>query len=399
MSLFAQHGYGKSDKITRGLEAGVLDGLIMSPRDETPDNLRSYLSLIRKNHKKIPLLFDPQFYVSTVTPVKDGNLPNYPYYRNELTRRDFTSPESIGKYISETINYQTKLPVSRIISPTVYFDSFNDPWSQISLSLAQGSINYHSKLAKSSKLAPLLISLVFSENALSSLESLGEFLDIISGFKVAGFYIIVKRSNTQYMAQMEPTILENLLYLVYVLSELNKYEVVVGYADIIGILLHAVGAKITACGWFNSLRQFSLSRFQPSSGGRAPRPRYTSIPLLNSILVIPELDLIYRTGLSKDVLSGTSYDKILGTDPANAAWTQDISCLHHWEAIHGVIKGLAHSPVNHRVSILLGMIAKAQAIYTRLDNKSVIFDTYSGRGHLEQWSRAIQNFKVLANIK
>ncbi len=396
MSLFAQHGYGKSDKINRGLDAGVLDGVIMSPRDELPKNLRAYLSALHKKYKKVPVLFDPQFYVTTITPVKDGNLPSYPYYHSGLTRRNFTSPESIEGYVRETLDYQAKLPISQMISPTVYFDNFNDPWSQISLSMAEGSINYHSKALKK---PPLLVSLVFSENALSSSESLSEFLDIISGFKVAGFYIIVKRSSSQYMTQMEPVVLENLLYLVYVLSELNRYEVVVGYADIIGILLHAVGAKVTACGWFNSLRQFSLARFQPSTGGRAPRPRYTSIPLLNSILVLPELDLIYRAGLINDVLSGTSCDKILRPNPANAAWTPDISCLHHWEAVHSTIKTLSHASINQRLAIMMGMIAKAQAIYARLDNRHVIFDTYSGRGHLDQWNRAIQGFKTAANIK
>lgn len=396
MALFAQHGHGKSDKINRGIEAGILDGVIMSPKDEIPTNLTAYVNELRSRFAELPILFDPQFYVTTVTPVRDGNLPDYSFYSNGLTRGNFISSNDIERYVRETLDYQVQLPISFLISPTVLFDDFQDPWSQISLSMAQASINYYSTLSNA---PPLLLSLVFSETALRSSERMGEFLDMISGFETAGFYIILRRSNDQYMTQIDPVVLENFLYLIYVLSELNNYEVIIGYADIIGILLHAVGAKVTACGWHSRLRQFSLARFQPATGERAPRGRYTSMPLLNSILIIPELDSIYRAGLINEVLSGTSYDSIIRVDPANASWTKDISCLHHWEALHRIIISMTAGAVSQRLSSISSLIGRAKAIYARLIQNGIIFEQHSDPNHLDQWQRSIQNFKTSTGIQ
>lgn len=395
MLLYAQHGYRKSDKINRGFHGGILQGVIMSPRNESPGNLTSYISELYKTFPKVPILFDPQFYVSTVTPVRDGNLPDYDYYQSELTRRNFTLRD-ITQYVRDTLDYQKGLPVSHIISPTVLFDDFRDPWSQIALHMAQESINYHGSLRKA---PPLLISLVISETALRSVDSLNEYLDLISLLNVQGFYIIIRRETTRYTPQMEPGILENLLYLVYTLSEINEYKVVVGYADVIGILLQAVGAYATACGWFNSLRQFTLARFQPTTGGRAARARYTSIPLLNSILIIPELVSIYDVGMIDDVLTGTSFDSVLRSNPADANWILDQSSMHHWEALSNTIKRIKKSNVRDRIVTILKMIASARALYSRFSQNGVVFEQFSGPGHLDQWKRAISNFQSKAGLK
>jgi hypothetical protein len=72
------------------------------------------------------------------------------------------------------------------------FDDFRDPWSQIALSLAQASIDHRASMRRP---APLLISLVFSETALTSADKLDEFLDVVSLWDVEGFYIIVRRPS------------------------------------------------------------------------------------------------------------------------------------------------------------------------------------------------------------
>ena len=75
MSLFAQHGHGKSDKITTAL-AGTLDGVIFGARNEKPEKLAACLEDIRESFD-VELLVDPQFYVCTQTPPNDRYLPDY----------------------------------------------------------------------------------------------------------------------------------------------------------------------------------------------------------------------------------------------------------------------------------------------------------------------------------
>ena len=89
-----------------------------------------------------------------------------------------------------------------------------------------------------------------------------------------------------------------------------------------------LGAKTISCGWFSSLRQFSIAKFENKpegeGGGRQARARYTSIPLLNSILVIPELQTIHDSGLVNKVLTNTSYDSVMQTKPGDASWPKNV---------------------------------------------------------------------------
>ena len=50
LTILAQHGWGKSDKIERGINDGSINGVIMSPRDETPANLARFLANIADNN-------------------------------------------------------------------------------------------------------------------------------------------------------------------------------------------------------------------------------------------------------------------------------------------------------------------------------------------------------------
>ena len=86
MTLLAQHGWGKSDKITTALSNGSISGLILSPRDETPENAAAVLASIAGHHPDAARLFDPLFHAGQIIPANDGKLPDYDYYRPNLTR-------------------------------------------------------------------------------------------------------------------------------------------------------------------------------------------------------------------------------------------------------------------------------------------------------------------------
>ncbi|MBM4038541.1 MAG: hypothetical protein FJ290_08510 [Planctomycetes bacterium] len=398
MSIYAQHGYGKSDKIQRAMEARLISGVILSPRDESPENLTQFSQALRLQFPSADLALDPQFYATTIAPVRDGHLPEYAYYHPGLTRRDFISPASIARFVAETLDYERRLEPSFLVAPTVHFEDFRDPWSQISLSLAQEAAEYHSRLQGA---PPLYLSLAFAERALGALDSLGDFLDILSGFEVRGFYVTVSRDTSQYQPHMEAARLENLLYLTYTLSVVNEYQVVLAYSDLIGILLQAVGAHATACGWHHSLRQFSLARFRPSTGGRQPRPRYTSIPLLASILVIPELQAAFDAGLGPAVLSRTDYDGALGTASGMNAWRSDRAqrALHHWAVINRTVNDItSRADIGDRLTNVLLRIGQASALFSDLQNRGVVFDPTSGPGHLDQWQQAIESFRRTASV-
>lgn len=394
MNLFAQHAYGKSDKIERALTDMSIDGAILSPRGEKPATLDSTIASLKSNFPRCTLLIDPQFHYSAFSPVKLGNLGDYSYFNASLTRANFLSASSINDYVDKVLKYQAERDLDYIVSPTVFFNSFNDTWSQVALQLAQASIERHKLLDTS---APLLISLVFAETALGENAVLDEFLNLVTTLDAHGFYLTVRRNSTSYRPQMDPNYLESLMYLVYSLADRNDFCVLLGYTDIIGIIFQCFDILGTGSGWFSTSRQFTSLSYEPQSGGSQPRPRYMSAQMLNSITVFPELDALCSNGFTTEVLCNTNYDKQIVA--SRDQWNNSVSALHHW----AVLKQLSDSirlkgNTSSRLSYLLEIIDQAQLLYDRQKRSGIVFETTSGDAHLDQWKRAIAAFRSRVKI-
>jgi hypothetical protein len=398
--LLAQIGYGRGLKVHEGLGEGSVEGAILSPKDEARERLEHCVRDLREAHPDAVIMMDPQFYVTTLSVPRDGRLPEYDYYADNagLSRTQF-SPRQIEGYVKACLDYQqgSLQGVSYLVSPNILFDDFRDSWSQIALNMAEGAVEYHDTMADA---PPLLVSIVLSEVALRNVAALAEFLDAVSSLEVKGFYVLVHRNSSSYEAAMEPGAMRSLMYLVYVLSRLNDYEVYVGYSDWIGAFLHAAGASGTGTGWHQSLRQFNMARFEPAGGGRRPRKRYSSAPLLSAPLVQPELEDIFRAGRIADVLTGSPHDAILRGGPAAGAprWTDQISCLAHWAALDRVIGAVSTGQVANRLDAALRLIDHAALLYDRLAGRGVNFEPNTGPGHLAPWRDAIVDFRAAAGV-
>ncbi len=393
--LLAQAGYGRGNKIHTALDGELVGGVILSPKDERRERLEECVSTLRGDHPDALIIVDPQFYAATVSAPRDGRLPEYDYYADHapLSRTQF-SPRQIGRYVTACLDYQNNLRgLSYILSPSVLFDDFRDSWSQIVLNMADASIEHHGRLQNA---PPLLATVLTSELALRNATGLGEFLDALSGLEVDGFYILVSRSSSGYRAAMDTRAMENLMYLVHVLARLNDYRVVVGYSDWLGFLLHAAGASATATGWHQSLRQFSMARFEPAGGGRRPRKRYSSTPLLSNPLIAPELEDIFRTGALRTVLSGSDYDGILRDGPAvgEASWTDEIGCFAHWAAVRRAIERIdAQRRPAAKLDAAIQLIDTARGLYDRLLRRGVNFEPQTGPDHLASWRDSVLAFR------
>ena len=383
MSILAQHGYGKSDKIEQGIEDGSIQGVIVSPRDERPKNLAALLANIPNDLER---LADPQFYAGTVVNPRVGKLPEYPHYRANLTPASF-DPVAIRDIVQETLAWQDNLDVSAVVSPTVLIDAHTSRWAQIAMMLAQETINQHQPNK------PLLISLVIAEEALQEIQLVDGWLNEITQMDVDGFYLVIRRLSETYRQQYEPGILTSLLRVCYSLAEINEYRVFVGYSDMVSLLLHAVGVTGTGAGWFSGLRQFGLRRFQQVTGGSQPRSRYTSRPLLNSIY-ITELDSIYHSGLIADVLSGTGYDGRfkMNTNPENVGWPPRDAALHHWSALHNMVQSVSSTTASGRLTSVRSQIVQAIALYSQV-GQFLPLQPDTNASHLHQWLDALDRFR------
>lgn len=402
MSLLAQSGYGRGGKIEQGLAVGMIKGFIMSPRDERRDRLEQAIAQWGQDHADAVVLFDPQFYAATLNAPRDGHLSEYDYYNNNngLGRTHFSGTR-IRRYVKECLDYQHDTfdgNISYLISPSILFDGFRDYWSQVALNMAVESAEY---LASLTGPEPLLISIVVSETAFQSIDAMEEFLDAITELDVEGFYIIVRRSANSLQNAMEAASFGRLMYFSYVLADINKYTVIVGYSDWHSFLLETVGVMHTACGWYQNLCQFSLARFQPAMGGRRPRKRYSSIPLLTSPLINPELQDIYLAGLLPSVLSGSQYDSILANGPTAAEpnWSDESACLSHWFSLDSLSQRIsAHTNMRARIQEADQIMRSARTLYSQFESQGVSFEPSTGPGHIVEWQNAVQEFRGIARI-
>jgi hypothetical protein len=403
MKVYAQQGYGKGDKIQNGLDREAIDGVILSPRDEKYSNLSIFRKELSIKYSGAEVILDPQFYYATFIDATSKNLNDCDYYPGNLPLAALRPFKNLNKFATDCFKFQDSLGVHTLVSPSIHIPNFTDRQAQIALNMAEESINVARQFDK-----PLLISLVFNESALNETANVNEFLNELSMLEAAGFYIIVSRSNTDYNQKFEdPASLTNLLTMIYSLSEINEFRVIMGYSDLIGLLYLTVGAQGIGTGWFNSSRKFTIQqRVLPSSGGRMPRERYTSVPLLNSIFV-SELDSINRQiksqgGKIEDFLSNTYYDDIIltGANPSEG-WVRGISHVQHWAAIKKAttdIFGTSLLDISNRLDAMEDKIQQASSLYKILKNSAVQFDKPNPETHLEVWASALEQFRLQHNV-
>ncbi|MBL9081832.1 MAG: hypothetical protein JNK76_08515 [Planctomycetales bacterium] len=390
MAFLIQHGHGKSEKIENALNDGV-DGVILGAKHEAPEKLSAYLDELTHGYE-CHRLFDPQFFVSTLVPPNEGHLSEYPYFRSGLSSGNFTL-RKVRAMADDVLRFQDSLSITAMISPTVIFDSFNDRWAQIALNLADASLEAHTALSNPK---PLLLAFHFSEQALSSHDDVGRFLDTVTqdGWDMHGFYLALARHDSEYTAGFESDRLANLLYIANVLGRVNGLQVVFGYADFCGLPIRGAGASAFAGGWHQSQRRFLKSKFlqRTSTGGQPPRPRYASAPLLTSILV-SELRDIYEIGMLNDVLSGTELDEIITSDPDAIArtWNGPLSHRQHFQCLKLLDSKVGNS-VQSNLKELRRRIADAQALYANLESLGISFDSTTDGAHLAEWDQGITTF-------
>ncbi len=398
MSLLIQCGYGPSAKIENAISEGVAKGVILSPRHENPEKLEKRAGALLRDNPGATVMMDPQYYVATLPNPKDGKLPYYDYYaRNSgMTRTQFTN-RRIHSIVKDCLSFQANLEaeLSYHMSPTVLCDDFRDYWSQIVLNMASEAMDLQDGETG------LLVSLLIGEGAFHSRDAVEDFADALTQLTdVAGFYLVLRRDSSSLDHSPKPEILTNLMYLVYILSEINQFEVWVGYSDWCGFMLEAVGANGTAGGWFQKERQFSMSAFQPSRGGRQPRPRYSSIPLLANPLLFPELEDIIRAGLLDRVLSGSPFDAALvGRGKIDeGAWPRDVEARAHWYSLSTLSDSIGkHESIDDRLNACSRLIRVSRELHTQLSTV-VNFERPTGPEHLENWQSAIVLFKSLTGL-
>lgn len=285
-----------------------------------------------------------------------------------------------------------------MISPTVIFDSFADRWHQISLNLADASLEYHGGLSDP---PPLLLSFAFAEEALSATIDVNRFLDTVTQdqWNMDGLYLLVARNDATYSQRFDTQRLANYMYMVHVLGHINALRVICGYTDFVGIPLRAAGANVIATGWSQTLRRFSTKSFiKRKPGGQPARERYSSSALYNSVF-LGELQDVFDAGYLNDVLSKVALDSQItrAASPQASDWTTAISQQHHWQTLQAMDSALT-GRVQPDLRSTARALRDANALFAVLEAAGVQFERATGKDHLTEWLNAIAMFQRASGL-
>lgn len=388
MALLAQHGYGKGTKIEKGLANGDLKGLIFSPKGDFEMVNMDYARKLKQKYHDVEVYFDPQFYLCNFPgDLSTGKLASYSFYESGMTRAALSRLSFLGDVCDKVFDTQNNIGVSKYFTPTILFHDFDDVESQIAINFAYlgiDRIEAHSE--------DLMVSLCINEGAFRNRKSMEEFLNTITLLDVKGFYIIIDRTAVaQKSTDISPDVLVNIMRFVNSLSIDNKFEIIMGYSDMLSVPFAAVSNAVFACGWFNSLKRFSQNSFIKASGGKHAKARYTSASLMSSLLLIPELSSITRQELMDNVLADSPYTERAVKRPGE--WSDEISCLHNWHVLNSLISEIqSYKNIKDRLSCLINKIEDAGSLYKDL-KKYTVLDGASDDKHLKKWLEAINMYK------
>jgi len=228
----------------------------------------------------------------------------------------------------------------------------------------------------------------------------GELMDFLTDITVldhppTGFYVLVEAGNSDARSEIyHADVIAGWMMLNYSLN-LNGFEVINGYSDILSPFLGAVGGVAGSTGWWSNLRTFSMNRFEPSEGGgRRPRARYLSKRLLNRILYY-ELDQLREDfpAILNDLSSDAYYDADEGSLPQNNG-----EILQSWDAIRSLMEDLAGSNVEVSLSGCLGAVRQAEVLYDQIQT-AIRLDLKSNADHLDPIREGIRSFADRAELQ
>lgn len=393
-------GYGKGDKVDRAIHDKSIGGVILSPRDEKKESLEASVINMQSLYKNLDILFDPQLYYTTYAEAVCKNLDSYSYFPGIINLSYFKF-RNINKVIVDCLEYQDQLSLNTLVAPNIIINNFSSRDAQIALNFADESAQVGKEMGKE-----VYASLLFNESALNETSNLNTFLNELSVLDVKGFYITVVRNQSQYDQNFESSLqIKNLLSMMYSLREINHYDIVMGYTDVLGALFMPFDIKGISTGWHNSSKKFTVKqKILPSSGGRLPRERYTSNFLLNSVY-LSEIDSIAEQFGTKSkefqtLLSKTPYDNLLQiTSTPSANWNRSLSHLQHWAAINNLIKEFNQQPnISKKFDLLEVKISNAEKLYDYFKHKSIQFEMATSKRHLQNWADGISEFRQEYNV-
>lgn len=399
MEILAQHGFGNGQRIERGLNDGLIQGAIFGAKDITPSKLADFLATIAAEYPNSTRLFDPQFYAAMIAAKPGARLgslmgeDSYPYFETRR-RRDLEREQQVIDDLESILQFQAGLPVTALIAPNIVIQrSFDSVEATVSKSFLRNAARIRNEVANG---VPLYATLAVSSAALNDRIELQNFLQEITEIDEPpdGFYLLLEKPDTTIPATLtEPDVLSRWMLMNHTLK-LNGFRVINGYTDVLAPYLGAAGADAVASGWYNTLKTFSLKKFEPvSEFARKPVARYTSRPLLKSIRCTELHDLRDRFSVMNDLPCDEYYDPENGSAPESVE-----EALQNWECLNAMSELAMRDDVAGSLDLCRQALDEAEQLFVSIGDYGLTMRDRSSGAHVEMIREEIAAFSELAEL-
>jgi hypothetical protein len=401
MEILAQHGYGCGDRVTRGLDEGLIDGVIFGAKDIGVEKLKGKIAEVRSNHPNAKCLFDPQFYAAIVAGQNGARLGSlvgsdpYPYFEPRR-RRDLEREQVVIRDLQAVLEFQHNLDVTAAIAPSIVIpQSLNSAHAVIAKDFLRNARGVWDGLGGDK---PLYATLAISSTALSDKSELEEFLEEITEIEARpeGFYLLLEKPDGAIPDSLTERNELSRWMLVNHTLKLNGFELINGYTDLLAPYLGATGADAVASGWFNTLKSFSLKKFEPTeSFARRPVPRYSSAALLKSIR---HTELQNMRDLWPQILNDEPtdayYDPEYGSSPEGAE-----EALQNWGCLKKLCEELiSEGDVADSVNSCREALDYAGLLYAEFNQRGITLREKSSMQHVGTIRDELEFFEEMAEL-
>lgn len=402
MEILAQHGAQNGLRIARGLNEGLIHGAIFGAKEIAPSKLAATLAAIAEEHPNSIRLFDPQFYATMIAAKAGARLGSlrgeegkdfYPYFEARR-RRDLEREQQVMDDLESILQFQAALPVTALISPNIVIQrSFDSVEATISKNFLRNAARVRNEVGEG---LPLYATLAVSSAALNDRIELQNFLQEITEIDDPpdGFYLLLEKPDTTIPATLtEPDVLSRWMLMNHTLK-LNGFRVINGYTDMLAPYLGAAGADAIASGWYNTLKTFSLKKFEPVSDfARRPVARYTSRPLLKSIRCTELHDLRDRFAMMNGLPCDDYYDPENGSTPESIE-----EALQNWECLGAMSELVVPSDVPASLDLCRQALDEAEELFVSIGDYGLTMRDRSSGAHIEMIREELSAFSELAEL-
>jgi len=370
MKLYAQYGHARTDKIKRGIESNLIDGVILSPRYLTPDKASKFTGELKQIKDDIDLMLDPELYATRYIGTPNAQLrylEEWPYFTDTKRNKLLIDSHVVDQILQKAFKAQVEIGCTQLIAPNIYITNSFD---SIEAAIAISFINRAKPVAEKMRAnLPVYATVAAYRDAIIDRHNFITFLNTLTALEVLpdGIYSLVgggsadERVGTVRSEVISPDVIAGWMLLNYSLS-LNGIRVINGFSDILTPFLGAAGGYAGATGWWSNLQVFSMGRYlKGPTGGQLPLLKYLCLKLLNRI---PVNSLKAYIELIPDLMNNLPTDTYyMGrSEPSRIE-----EALQSWEAIKFMTDDIISNNIRESLNRLENYIVTAESHYGRLN--------------------------------